>query len=433
MLHLGFCQTPAHAERKEDRDRVPDDKKMSLHSMPVSERIDLLFELLGCCENVFRWTYTPDGELQETTCRELVLNRIFLYSGCMEMIRNHARESRLPVMISVPLGLLWGAAFEFRDDELLLIHVLGPVSTENLSRSDISAALDKSPVVFTNRRRLINALEDIPIVSISSCMRSIQMLHYAITEEKIETSDVTYKSNQESGLRLDKNMPARDRMKTWMVENALMKMIRDGDINYKSALSQAAKYSSGVRLNSGSTLQQAKVSQIVFTSISTRAAIEGGISPEAAYTRGDSYIQDILNCKTLTEAGDIGHTMYDDFVHLVHKSKTNPGYSRQIQSCCEYIALHIDEKLSLSELASRIGYTDYYLSRKFREETGVGIGDYIKSAKIEKAKMLLESTEMSIQEICDTLSFGTRSFFAQSFKEIAGIPPAQYRKQNQKL
>ena len=125
--------------------------------------------------------------------------------------------------------------------------------------------------------------------------------------------------------------------------------------------------------------------------------------------------------------------MYEDFINLVHNTQLNPGYSKQIQSCCDYIALHIDEKLSLSKIASRIGYSDYYLSRKFKQETGTSINDYIKIAKIERAKTLLLSTDKSIQEICDTLSFGTRSFFAQTFKDIVGIPPAQYREENQKI
>ena len=43
---------------------------------------------------------------------------------------------------------------------------------------------------------------------------------------------------------------------------------------------------------------------------------------------------------------------------------------------------------------------------------------------MEKAKTLLLSTDMSIQDICDGPHFGSRSFFAETFKEISGIPPA---------
>ena len=41
---------------------------------------------------------------------------------------------------------------------------------------------------------------------------------------------------------------------------------------------------------------------------------------------------------------------------------------------------------------------------------------------MEKAKTLLPSTDMRIQDICDRLHFGSRSFFAETFKEITGIP-----------
>lgn len=212
-----------------------------------------------------------------------------------------------------------------------------------------------------------------------------------------------------------------------------MRMITEGDLSYQSALSNAGKRSPGVRVNTKSALTQAKVSQITFISISVRAAIDGGVSPEAAYSRGDAYIQDILDSKSISDVAFIGHSMYEDFIHMVRNARMNPHYSRQVQSCCDYIALHIDEKITLSEIASRVGYSDYYLSRKFKEETGASINDYIKNAKIERAKTLLLSTEMSIQDICDTLSFGTRSFFAQTFKDIVGVPPAQYREQNQKM
>ncbi len=129
----------------------------------------------------------------------------------------------------------------------------------------------------------------------------------------------------------------------------------------------------------------------------------------------------------------IGHTMYDDFIHLVHKSRSNPDYSPQIQSCCEYIELHAEDKLTLGEIASRIGSADYSLSRKFTAETGYSINDYIKIVTVEKAKTLLLVSNLSIQEICDRLHFGSRSFFAETFREIAGTPPAAFREQNTRI
>ena len=88
----------------------------------------------------------------------------------------------------------------------------------------------------------------------------------------------------------------------------------------------------------------------VFISLCTRAAIGGGVSPEMAYTRGDAYIQDIMNCRTIADAAHIGHTMYDDFVRMVHDLKADSSLSPQIRSCCEYIELHAEEPVTLSDV-----------------------------------------------------------------------------------
>lgn len=406
---------------------------MPLLSLPVPERVRTLIEILSCNDTVFYWNYAVDGTLLETSCEALILDKIFRYSGSLEKITGYAASHDNPIIVSVPLGLTWCAAFEKKDGALASIHVIGPVAAEGISRAAISAVLDDSSVVIRNRAKLYHLIEDMHITPMTSCINLTQMLHYCITGEKLQSADIYYMNYADSKLRTSRKAPPKDRSKTWMREKALMRMITEGDLNYKDILSGGAKISTGVRLSAGSSLQQVKVTQIIFITISVRAAIEGGLAPETAYSRGDAYIQDVLECKTISESALIGHTMYEDFIRLVRAAHLNPGYSRQVQSCCDYIALHIDEKLSLSEIASRIGYSDYYLSRKFKAETGTGINDYIKTAKIERAKTLLLSTDMTIQEICDTLSFGTRSFFAQTFRDIVGIPPARYREENQKI
>ena len=259
------------------------------------------------------------------------------------------------------------------------------------------------------------------------------MLHFAVTGERLTNADITFRSADGDIAPSGQKPPKKDRMKVWLLEQALMRMVSEGDLNYKSILNEASTASGGVGVTDAGSLQQIKVSQIVFISLCTRAAIQGGISPELAYSRGDAYIQDVLDCKSIADAAHIGHTMYEDFIRMVHKGRTNPNLSKQIQSCCDYIELHADEKLSLADIARRIGYAEYYLSRKFREETGLSINNYIKFVKVERAKTLLLSTNMDIQEICDALSFGSRSFFSQTFRSVVGVPPAAYREQNQHI
>ena len=405
---------------------------MSLMSLSIHERVDYLLDLLSCIGTIYHWIYDENGNLLETNCPDRVLSRIFTKAGCMASVLEHFKESTLPIMLSISYGLNWFSVLETEDASPMRVHVFGPTSTSEMSFADIHRITQSSNIPSHWRSRLVKIFEKIPAVSTIDMFRYIIMFHYCVTGDRITTADIVF--SEPEALKNEKE-PAikKDRMKTYMLEQALMRMISEGDLNYKSIINNAGNVSSGVHMNNMGTLDQIKISQVVFISLATRAAISGGISPEIAYSRGDAYIQDIMDCRTVADAAHIGHSMYDDFVHLVHNARVNPNLSKQVQSCCDYIELHADEKLTLSEIAKRVGYTDYYLSRKFKQETGFSINDYIKIVKIERAKTMLLASDMSIQEICDQLNFGSRSFFAEIFKEIAGIPPAEFRNINRKM
>jgi AraC-like DNA-binding protein len=120
--------------------------------------------------------------------------------------------------------------------------------------------------------------------------------------------------------------------------------------------------------------------------------------------------------------------MYHDFIYRVHHVRENPDYSNEIRKCCDYIRLSVERKIRTADLASLAGYTEYYLSEKFKKETGVSLNTYIRNVKTERAKVLLETTDLSIREIAYRLAFNTPNYFIQSFRETVGMTPAQYRR-----
>ena len=81
-------------------------------------------------------------------------------------------------------------------------------------------------------------------------------------------------------------------------------------------------------------------------------------------------------------------------------------------------------------LAAKAGYTSYHLSRKFKQEMKCSIIDYIQSSKLERAKYLLENSQTTVDEISDSLGFGTRSYFTSVFKKHTGQTPSDYRKEH---
>ena len=254
------------------------------------------------------------------------------------------------------------------------------------------------------------------------------MLHYCVTGQRIEISDVFVADIQT--LSAAKHRKPTDRHRVYSAEKAMLEMVRLGDLNYKDALSSSMNISDGVGIKAKDFLSGGKVSTIVFCSIVCRAAIEGGISPDEAYSVGDAYIQSAMDANTIDELSTISISMYDDFVRRVHRTRENPKFSKPIQRCCNFIEMNLNRNIHARELADMVGYSVTYFTRRFREETGFGISDYVKAARIERAKILLETSDDSVQEISEKLGFTTRNYFTKCFREIAGMTPVEYRNRN---
>ncbi len=408
---------------------------MSLLTLPVDERLEYLQDILSCSGMMYTWTYDTEGNLIRTNCEDMLLDKIFSSSGFKEKMLRHVEEHPEPLVQSHSAGLLWGAASERKDGRAVRIHVFGPVTPIDLSEERINKTFRSAKIPPRWRPKMIRILQRIPLYSLSDFFRQVLILHYCVTGEKLMTADIAFRTEElDTALTGEQTREepsrGRDRTKTWKTEQALMNMVSQGELNYKETLSQAGLISKGVDMGKTGTLEQVRVTQIVFISLCTRAAIKGGVLPEEAYTRGDAYIRDAMSSRTIADLANIGHSMYEDFIRMVRKRKSSQTYSKQIQDCCDYIRLHADGKLSIADVANFAGYTDYYFSRKFKEETGKSVQEYIKEVKVDRAKTLLLSTDLTIQEISDRLSFGSRSHFAESFREITGIPPAAFRSQN---
>ena len=135
--------------------------------------------------------------------------------------------------------------------------------------------------------------------------------------------------------------------------------------------------------------------------------------------------------RSFSELTSLNLTMYEDFVFRVRKHRTSPSVSSPIRNCRDYIELHANQELKLSDLAQHVGYSEYYLSRKFKKEMGVSISTYIRMIRVERAKLLLTTTSAPIHQIAIDLHFASSSHFAEAFRELIGQTPQQYRIENQ--
>lgn len=398
--------------------------------MDIQQNLSLLKELISCNQPLYYWCYDHQKHLLESNCPyESILEKIIRHSTCLDYAIRV--DLNVPLILSHPIGLMWIAQSQKKDGKLSFLHIIGPCFTNKIPESYVEQLLCKlSNVSIAWKKKLAAALHSIPTLPSSIYCQYAIMLCYCITGQKFTTSDLHYQTNIEVG-SLEPEAP-QDRLHVYQAEQMLLSMVREGNLNSKTAQIRADNITQ-IKPYVDNPLEQLKIACIIFTSLCTRAAIEGGLSPEESYSLGDSYIKGIGLAKAPTEVTDLKNQMYQDFILRVHKCRTAPPYSKPIQSCVDYIKFHIEEKLSIEILASRLGYTKYYLSRCFKTETGYSVSHYIKIAKMEYAKVLLANTQYSISDITERLNLCSRSYFTDNFKKLTGQSPAQYREEHQRL
>ena len=112
--------------------------------------------------------------------------------------------------------------------------------------------------------------------------------------------------------------------------------------------------------------------------------------------------------------------------------KTETGVHREElgevwRELSEYIDKNLNSKLTLSALAGKCFYNPSYFSRAFKKKFGVSLTEYIRGRRIEKARLLLETEDASVEEIMSRVGFSDRSAFYHALTEACGMTPAEYR------
>lgn len=398
----------------------------------LQNRITFFSELLTCSHNILYWCYDPELELLNADTPEApVYDALLSINGCKEYLRSWLEGNTKPLILSDAMGLMWAAVPELSNRHTTRVHVIGPVFISDISANTLEKHLSEKGYSIKIKKTFLELLYTLPVLSVTTFFQYGQMLYYTIRGEKIAISEFQFqlpspehKSGQDIPVKMRSSKESHG---TWAAEQELYRMVAEGNTDYQEAWDKLAVTGSYPMFSLGDPMRQSKDMALTLTSVTSRAAMWGGLTPELAYTLSDYYIQGIESASSIPEIQEILHTMFQDYVSRVHDMKENSHISRQIQDSCNYIQIHSAEKLSIADIAAQVGYAEYYFSKKFKKEMGISVKDYIKKIKVERAKIILRSETISIQEISEALSFGTQSYFAETFHKFTGMTPGEYR------
>jgi len=104
----------------------------------------------------------------------------------------------------------------------------------------------------------------------------------------------------------------------------------------------------------------------------------------------------------------------------------------KIQQAAGYISDNFHLPLTLHQCAQLACMESTYFSKRFKALTGLGFQEYLTGLRLQKAKLLLQSTSLSIGEIAEQCGFSGSNYFGDAFHKHTGISPTDYRNRSAK-
>ncbi|WP_162848364.1 helix-turn-helix domain-containing protein [Paenibacillus nanensis] len=178
-------------------------------------------------------------------------------------------------------------------------------------------------------------------------------------------------------------------------------------------------------------LNKANIQQLFFQ-------LSGEIVKTLVQTRGDmtavfgerpAYTDTLARAETLPDMEACLLGMCSRIIDY-HKEKRSKMSDVTLQLAAEYMEANYNKNISVDTVAEYVQRSTSYLSRIFKESTGMTVGDYLIQLRIKRAMELLERHGSSIEEICGEVGYANVSYFNKIFKARTGLTPGQYRQQH---
>jgi len=390
----------------------------------LEERLQAYQELTGSAVQIHNWILDDAFHVVYTDC-ENAENILMLMTDQMHKKMKEGKE--YPLIYSVQSLLYWILVVSAKYKR---IYIKGPFFNNALDDKSMEMLFSYTSIPVKERDRLQKELQKLAIITSSIMYQYAQMLYYAVNQKSVSLQDVETFNEQITHSKYSARSKADQFEKgsgRWNLEQEILYKVRNGDTNISDLMSRASasnRHSSDV---SAKSISEAKRNVDQLLTLISRAAVEGGLPQKTSFSLCTEYRKQIDRCQSFCEVAMLSNDLLIDYIQRVKRMKTYAKCSAQIRLCIDYIENHLDEKITLNQLAKKTGYTSTYLSKLFNDEIGMVLIDFIQKEKINRAKFELTHSNKTIEEISYDLGFTTRSYFATVFRKYEKMSPKEYR------
>ena len=181
---------------------------------------------------------------------------------------------------------------------------------------------------------------------------------------------------------------------------------------------------------SADALHSEKYHTVIMTALISRFCIEAGMDIAVAYSLSDIFIRKVDLALTVDEVFSLNRDISFEYCNRMRDLTKKQVVSRYVVLAIDYIRAHIQESITVEQVAGALSVNSSYLSKLFKKDMGKSISEYIRDSKIEIAENMLRHLDDSSLEIANYLGFSSQSHFIQVFKKQTGMTPEEYRKKH---
>ena len=158
-------------------------------------------------------------------------------------------------------------------------------------------------------------------------------------------------------------------------------------------------------------------------------AENGGLSPFQTHLISEKYAIMIEHAENISQLEEIHLNMLDEYADPSIRITKSDNFSI-VEKAEKYLELNFAEDISIEEMAGELHIHPSHLMREFKKEKGITISKYRNQKRINKAKELIISSNLSMTDISLMVGFSNSQYFSTLFKKVEGITPVEFKKVN---
>ncbi len=332
-----------------------------------------------------------------------------------------------------PYGLEYLAVGIWREHSFNGSLIIGPFISSTLVLDLIKEIMIKNSLPIGERKQLEQFYQSLPVLSGIESKYIGEMLvnlcgHEYINSLQISSSIIKPVINYDQ-LKITIEEDKYIIEERYQHQNKLMDAITKGDRDEVSHLIDSlidvfVGFSDRVP---GNPIRSSKNMGFVCNTLYRVAAEKGGVHPVYLHNISERFAILIERTNSIPSLKKLMFSMAIEYCDLVRTFSTG-HYSPIVKKAVDYILLNLGYQLTLDTIAKQVHVNPSHLSRKFKEDTGMNITEFINQKRVGEAKLYLQRGNISMTDIAFMVGFNDLNYFSKVFKKFTSVTPSQYAK-----